>query len=240
MRVYVPESRLARFSVGSDAVPLRIDGISEPVPPWWRASPPRGEFTPANLQTPEERGKQVFGVRLRLKQPDARVKAGHVRDGEAWATDGRPVNAIELHDLTRRFGSFTAVDHLTFYVSTRHDLRLPGPERQRQEHLHPHALRPAAAHRPAPPPSTASTSCADSEEVKRSIGYMNQAFSLYRDLTVEENLTFFGGIYGLRGERCEQRKADGDRAGRHRRLPATAAAACSRAAGSSGWRSPPP
>jgi HlyD family secretion protein len=36
----------------------------------------RGEFTPANLQTPEERGKQVFGIRLRLKQPDARVKAG--------------------------------------------------------------------------------------------------------------------------------------------------------------------
>jgi ABC-type multidrug transport system ATPase subunit len=46
-----------------------------------------------------------------------------------------------------------------------------------------------------------------SEEVKRSIGYMNQAFSLYRDLTVEENLRFFGGIYGLRGERLRQRKA---------------------------------
>jgi HlyD family secretion protein len=36
----------------------------------------RGEFTPANLQTPDERGKQVFGVRLRLKTTDKNVKAG--------------------------------------------------------------------------------------------------------------------------------------------------------------------
>jgi hypothetical protein len=36
----------------------------------------QGEFTPANLQTPDDRGKQVFGVRLRLATPDLRVKAG--------------------------------------------------------------------------------------------------------------------------------------------------------------------
>src|SRR5207253_2901680 len=48
----------------------------------------------------------------------------------------------------------------------------------------------------------------DSEAVKRSIGYMNQAFSLYRDLTVDENLTFFGGIYGLRGPDLKRRKEE--------------------------------
>src|SRR5580700_5087253 len=43
------------------------------------------------------------------------------------------------------------------------------------------------------------------EAVKRSIGYMNQSFSLYRDLTVEENLRFFGGIYGLTNSRLASR-----------------------------------
>lgn len=75
VRVYVPESALARVGVGSDAV-LRVDGVPDSVGALVESVASRGEFTPANLQTPDERGRQVFGVRLRLTRPDARVKAG--------------------------------------------------------------------------------------------------------------------------------------------------------------------
>lgn len=75
IRVYVAESKLAKVKVG-DSAELRIDGIPEPTAALVESIATKGEFTPANLQTVDERGKQVFAVRLRLKQPDPRVKAG--------------------------------------------------------------------------------------------------------------------------------------------------------------------
>ena len=47
----------------------------------------------------------------------------------------------------------------------------------------------------------------DPEGVKRRIGYMSQRFSLYDDLTVAQNLRFFGGVYGLRGKEAREREA---------------------------------
>lgn len=75
IRVYVPERLLARIRTGSHAS-LRVDGIDRAEDAVVESIAAQGEFTPANLQTPDERGKQVFEVRLRLASPDARVKAG--------------------------------------------------------------------------------------------------------------------------------------------------------------------
>ncbi|AIE86274.1 HlyD family secretion protein [Fimbriimonas ginsengisoli] len=75
LRVYVPEASLATVHPGGAAV-LTIDGIPSSVDAVVESVATQGEFTPANLQTTEERGKQVFAVRLRLRRPDSRVKAG--------------------------------------------------------------------------------------------------------------------------------------------------------------------
>lgn len=75
LRVYVPEATLAKVSVG-DSATLRIDGVTGEFTAKVESISAKGEFTPANLQSPEERGKQVFAVRLRLKNPDNRIKAG--------------------------------------------------------------------------------------------------------------------------------------------------------------------
>jgi len=75
LRVFLPEKQLAKVKVGDEAI-LRVDGVSEPVTAVVESIATQGEFTPANLQTPEERGKQVFAIRIRLKTPDPRVKAG--------------------------------------------------------------------------------------------------------------------------------------------------------------------
>ena len=75
IRVYIPESRLAHVRPGTAAI-LRVDGVAGDLDGVVETVSPRGEFTPANLQTPDERGKQVFGVRIRLRRHDARVKAG--------------------------------------------------------------------------------------------------------------------------------------------------------------------
>jgi ABC-type multidrug transport system ATPase subunit len=115
------------------------------------------------------------------------------------------MNAIEMRGLTRRFGGFTAVDALSFSVAKGSIFGFLGPNGSGKTTC----IRMLCGLL-APTAGTATVNGYDivreSESVKRSIGYMNQAFSLYRDLTVDENLTFFGGVYGLRGAELKRRK----------------------------------
>jgi ABC-type multidrug transport system ATPase subunit len=117
------------------------------------------------------------------------------------------MNAIEMHGLTKRFGNVTAVDGLTFSVPKGTIFGFLGPNGSGKSTC----IRMLAGLL-QPTSGTATVNGYDivkeAESVKHSIGYMNQSFSLYRDLTVSENLTFFGGIYGLRGEKLRARREE--------------------------------
>ena len=115
--------------------------------------------------------------------------------------------AIHATDLTRTFGAFTAVDHITFDVQRRRSLRLSRRQRRRQDHGDPDA------HGPARAPSGRATVAGhdvytESEQIKRDIGYMSQRFSLYEDLTVRENIRLYGGIYGISDRDIRDRTAE--------------------------------
>lgn len=115
--------------------------------------------------------------------------------------------AIEINNLTKKFGDFTAVDSLSLDVSKGTIFGFLGPNGSGKStciRMLCGLLKPTSGSALV----NGFDIVKESEQVKRSIGYMNQSFSLYRDLTVDENLSFFGGIYGLSGERLNKRKAD--------------------------------
>ncbi|MDO5296465.1 MAG: HlyD family efflux transporter periplasmic adaptor subunit [bacterium] len=75
IKVYMAQDKLHLVQVG-DKAQIAIDGIAEAKEGQVESIASQGEFTPINLQTPEERGRQVFAIKLRLSQPDPAVKAG--------------------------------------------------------------------------------------------------------------------------------------------------------------------
>ncbi len=112
--------------------------------------------------------------------------------------------AIAVRHLTKRFGRLTAVNDLSFEVASGEIFGLLGPNG---------AGKSTTIRILCGILSTSGGSALvagfdvdrEPERVRQNIGYMSQRFSLYRDLTVAENIRFFGGIYGLEGERLEAR-----------------------------------
>lgn len=104
--------------------------------------------------------------------------------------------AISVSDLTKRFGSFTAVDHITFDVRKGEIFGFLGANGAGKTT----AMRmlcglsiPTSGHGMV----AGFDITTQSEEVKRHIGYMSQKFSLYGELTVKENLRLFSSVYGM-------------------------------------------
>ena len=114
--------------------------------------------------------------------------------------------AVEVHELSKRFGDFVAVDRVSFTVARGEVFGFLGPNgagKTTTIKMLNGLLAPTsgsgrvagfdiATERPA---------------IKSSIGYMSQLFSLYGDLTVDENIGFFAGLYGVAGPRLAARRA---------------------------------
>ncbi len=106
------------------------------------------------------------------------------------------MKAIEVKDLTKRFGEFTAVDHITFEVEQGEIfgfLGANGAGKTTAMRMLCGLLNPTSG--------VGKVAGFDiykqANDIKRNIGYMSQKFSLYEDLTATENFELFGGIYGL-------------------------------------------
>jgi ABC-2 type transport system ATP-binding protein len=114
--------------------------------------------------------------------------------------------AIETVDLTKRFGEFTAVDRLNFSVRRGEIFGFLGPNGAGKTTT----MRMIMGLLP-PTSGQVTVLGFDSQtrksEIHQRIGYMSQRFSLYNDLTVAENLNFFGRAYGVRNQRLEERRA---------------------------------
>jgi ABC-2 type transport system ATP-binding protein len=112
--------------------------------------------------------------------------------------------AIEVRDLTRRFGDFTAVDAITVDVRAGEVFGFLGANGAGKTTAIKMLIGLLA-------PTSGSARVAgfdvltESDEVRRRIGYMSQRFSLYDDLTVRENISLYGGIYGLTDEEIRDR-----------------------------------
>ncbi len=117
-------------------------------------------------------------------------------NGNGWA--------VEIDDMVKKFGDFVAVDHVSLKISKGEIFGFLGPNgagKSTTIRMLCGLLTPTSGRGSVNGFDVAS----QPEEIRRSIGYMSQRFSLYDDLTVEENIDFFTGIYGvpqaLRAER---------------------------------------
>lgn len=104
--------------------------------------------------------------------------------------------AVAVHQLTKRFGSFIAVNAISFEVERGEIFGFLGANGAGKTT----AMRMLCG---LLSPSSGEAQVAgfnifkEADEIKKNIGYMSQKFSLYEDLTIAENIRFFGGIYGL-------------------------------------------
>ena len=114
--------------------------------------------------------------------------------------------SVSVRDLVKRFGSFVAVDHISFEAKAGEVFGFLGPNGSGKSttiRILCGLLRPTSGEAQVAGLSVA----AQPELIRRRIGYMSQKFSLYNDLTVIENVRFFAGMYNVAGDELRRRLA---------------------------------
>src|SRR5512136_913938 len=113
--------------------------------------------------------------------------------------------AVEVEDLVKKFGDFVAVDRIRFQVEKGEIFGFLGPNgagKSTAIRMLCGLLMPTSGKGRV----VGYDLIKEPEKIKQVIGYMSQKFSLYEDLTVMENLHFFGGVYGLSGSLQKERE----------------------------------
>ncbi len=114
-------------------------------------------------------------------------------------------NVIQVEKLTKMFGEFTAVDAITFEVKKGEIFGFLGANGAGKTT----AMKMLIG---ISKPTSGEAQVAgfdvykNTEDIKKNIGYMSQKFALYDDLTIRENITFYGGIYGLSRQKIKEKR----------------------------------
>jgi ABC-2 type transport system ATP-binding protein len=178
----VPDGGCVRFVKAEDAEP-RLEGLeAQPTPPSFEDG-----FMVILHNSAEAEAEHAAAITL--------ARRLDTRGGEI---------AVEVKDLVRRFGAFTAVDHIGFEVHRGEIFGLLGPNGAGKT-----TTFRMLCGLLGPTTGTLEVAGADmlraGASARQRIGYMAQKFSLYGTLTVEENLEFFASAYNLRGQRRGER-----------------------------------
>src|SRR5439155_15159499 len=158
---------------------------------------PRRRIARPRSPCPDDRSPAESRVRPLLPRAAARRSCAE-HEGAAIEMSAREEReaVIEVRALSKHFGKVQAVEGVSFVIYRGEIFGILGPNGSGKTT----AIR-VLCGLLTPTSGTAMVAEFDaatqSEEVKAHIGYMSQAFGLYRDLTVEENLRFYGGLYGL-------------------------------------------
>ncbi len=184
----------------------------------------RAEFTPKNVQTREERVKQVYRVKVTIPNPEQELKIGMPGEGYILVSDNNrnesnelalsrpekketPTSLILTEELCKDFGPLRAVNNLNLKVEKGELFGLIGPDgagKTTTMRMLAGILRPSSGNAYIDGISVRE----NPDKVKEHLAYMPQRFGLYQDLTVLENLMFYADLFGVlkkaRSQRIEQ------------------------------------